>query len=184
LFPGAGLRGPGRVQRTAPCGRRNSTGGGRERRRQRRPRRRRVPPCYEGSDAGIGHRVWAPQPSLHRAGLESVDRVLRVVAQFIWRLPSRDGSSGTAAGCRIRCACCAPRVLPLHFGHRPVRRLRSSINIATFPDAQVRTVSRFNLLPLLGDWRAGKAQSFGRFAQPAGAFSRPSKRGCYSSCQT
>ena len=47
----------------------------------------------------------------------------------------RDCSSGAAAGCRIRCASvfCAPRVLPLHFGHRPVRRLRSSINIATFP---------------------------------------------------
>ena len=35
---------------------------------------------------------------------------------------------------------------PLHSGVWPVRRLRSSINIATFPGRKARTVRRFNLI--------------------------------------
>src|SRR5262249_48423169 len=122
-FPGADLRGPGGVQRSGASRAPNSTGGGQGRRTQCRPGRRCEPPCYEESDADIWHRLWAAQLSLHRAVLGSVDRVVRVVAQVIWRLGSRDVLEREVSRCRIRCAYCAPRVLPLHFGHRPVRRL-------------------------------------------------------------
>ncbi len=52
---------------------------------------------------------------------------------------SRLCGPGDAAESRIRCAIYrvrAPRVVPLYFGHRPVRRLRYSINIATFAGSQ------------------------------------------------
>ena len=51
----------------------------------------------------------------------------------------------------------APRFVPHQFGRRPVRRLRSSINIATFPGRKARTVSRFNLIAPRGAQRADAA---------------------------
>jgi hypothetical protein len=61
--------------------------------------------------------------------------------------PSAIADRFGAVKCRIRCvfSCSARRAsLPLHPGCKPVRRLRSSINIVTFPGRSVRTVSRFN----------------------------------------
>src|SRR5208282_6557027 len=142
-FPAPISAGPGRCSggRPRPSGALNLTGGGRG---GEGPRRQHRLPGYEGPDAGGGHlwraaatgTVQAPA----RAGLESVVDVLRVVAQTGWRLPrgalrtalARAASQAApvgAVGSRIRCALgrfCAPRVIPLHPGDWPVRRLRSS----------------------------------------------------------
>jgi hypothetical protein len=60
----------------------------------------------------------------------------------------------------------APRVLPLHSGSRPVRRLRCSITIATFPGRNARAVRRFNLFaPASERWIGGAALIVGHYSR-------------------
>ena len=177
------------MQRSAQSRALGLAGGGRG--RGRRPRGQRWLPGYEGSDAGAGHRGW--QLGRHPCGCRSgpVSRawfaVLCVVAQTVWRLRgealfaprtpgSLTGPPAGAVGCRIRCArvcICAPRVGPRHSGVWPVRRLHSSINIATFPGRKTRTVSRFNLSPHGATREAPRPLVPGRPSQRSERVSRP-----------
>ena len=105
-----------------------------------------------------------------RADLESVVAVLCVVAQTVWRLrrgalfaPRAPGSltgrrsvQSDAEFVALESVLRAARQ-PLHSGVWPVRRLRSSINIATFPGRKARTVRRVNLIAPRGGQRADAA---------------------------
>src|SRR5208282_6055233 len=175
----------GRRPRPSGAGRLTSGGRGRE-----APLRQQKLPGYEGADAGTGHLGLAAINGTKAVSERPVSGawvgVFRVIAQTVsrmrrgalaprWPEPSRGASRFGRIQNSLRLGrSCAPRVMPLHPGDWPVRRLRSSINIATFPGRKARTVSRINRIAPSGQ----RADAESHRSRPPQAASRTLEVAC------